>query len=56
MQFGPVANKHAAFLRLTVDIFKKEEKDRRLGKGVYSTYKKASYPFIFFTFYVAALW
>uniref|UniRef100_A0A8C1D9S2 Tubulin-specific chaperone A n=2 Tax=Cyprinus carpio TaxID=7962 RepID=A0A8C1D9S2_CYPCA len=28
MQFSAVANKHAAFLRLTVDIFKKEEDDK----------------------------
>lgn len=34
MQFSAMANKLAAFLRLTVHVFKKEEEDKRLGKGV----------------------
>lgn len=36
MQFSAMANKHAAFLRLTVDIFKKEEKDETWEGCVYS--------------------
>lgn len=37
MQFSAVANKHAAFLRLTVDIFKKEEDDETWQGCVYDT-------------------